>query len=289
MTHLRPFWLMLMPLWLLGAAPALAEDSAVFYSLVKDGETKGYLLGTIHSEDPRVTDLPDSVFKALDDSTILAVEVVLNSVAKMSIAQAIVLTDGRTLPDVIGQEMFDRVMQQLAKRGVPAISARMLKPWAVAAVIGTPVQDPSKVLDMMLQERALNNGQKLRGLETASEQTASFDAFTMEEQKIFLKSTLDNLHRVDEVMEEFITAWVSGDLLKVVAITQREKKDLGEKMADRFYDELVVKRNHRLFQRALAAMGEGKAFIAVGAMHLPDESGLINQFRQAGYTVEPVK
>ena len=35
---------------------AQADDSALFWALNKDGEHAGILLGTIHSDDPRVLD-----------------------------------------------------------------------------------------------------------------------------------------------------------------------------------------------------------------------------------------
>ena len=35
-------------------------------------------------------------------------------------------------------------------------------------------------------------------------------------------------------------------------------------------------------------MKEGAAFVAVGALHLIGETGLVSQLRQQGYTVTPV-
>ena len=46
-------------LWLCAAlfsSTALAADRALFWSISQGGEHRGYLLGTIHSEDPRVLD-----------------------------------------------------------------------------------------------------------------------------------------------------------------------------------------------------------------------------------------
>jgi hypothetical protein len=36
-------------------------------------------------------------------------------------------------------------------------------------------------------------------------------------------------------------------------------------------------------------MREGSQFIAVGALHLPMEDGLLNQLQKMGYTVESIK
>jgi uncharacterized protein YbaP (TraB family) len=40
---------------------------------------------------------------------------------------------------------------------------------------------------------------------------------------------------------------------------------------------------------ALPHLAEGKAFIAVGALHLPGKNGLVALLRGAGYTVSPVE
>lgn len=288
MIGFRRIGFYVLSLWLL-ALPAKAQDTGVFYALEKDGQIRGYLLGTMHSDDPRVNDLPDAVMDAFDRSSVLAVELVMNSLAQFSAAQNMMLLDGSTLPDVTGRELFDRVVATMQAKGVPSHTAKALKPWAAAVVVGTPIQNPAKVLDMVLQEKAVAAGKTLRGLETVSEQTSAFDAFSMDEQVAFLKSTLDNLDRVPEVMEEMITAYAAGDLQRLVSITQREKDVMGEQLATRFFDELVVKRNYRLFDRVMEIMGDKAVFIAVGAMHLPGETGMISQFRQAGYTVRLVR
>ncbi len=41
--------------------------------------------------------------------------------------------------------------------------------------------------------------------------------------------------------------------------------------------------------RALPLLGKGGAFIAVGALHLPGDKGLVALFREAGYTVTAVE
>ena len=52
--------------------------------------------------------------------------------------------------------------------------------------------------------------------------------------------------------------------------------------------DLMIKRNRVMQRRAKQLLGKGDAFIAVGAMHLSGDEGLVELIRQSGYTVTPV-
>jgi uncharacterized protein YbaP (TraB family) len=43
-----------------------------------------------------------------------------------------------------------------------------------------------------------------------------------------------------------------------------------------------------MHERALAEMDKGSAFMAVGALHLPGETGLVKLFRDSGFTLTPL-
>ena len=52
--------------------------------------------------------------------------------------------------------------------------------------------------------------------------------------------------------------------------------------------ELIEKRNRTMHERAMPLIDGGNAFIAVGALHLPGNTGLVELLRQSGYRVTPV-
>ena len=62
----------------------------------------------------------------------------------------------------------------------------------------------------------------------------------------------------------------------------------GEGVAQ-FQEALIDKRNDTMTERALPVLEKGPTFIAVGALHLPGETGLVKQLRDAGYTVTPAR
>jgi uncharacterized protein YbaP (TraB family) len=55
-----------------------------------------------------------------------------------------------------------------------------------------------------------------------------------------------------------------------------------------FEEELIDKRNKRMAERSKPLIDKGNAFIAVGALHLPGKTGLVELLRSAGYKVIPV-
>ena len=64
----------------------------------------------------------------------------------------------------------------------------------------------------------------------------------------------------------------------------------GQEEADyaAFEKRMVEMRNYVMAERAEPLLESGSAFIAVGAMHLPGETGLVTLLRQAGYRLQPV-
>jgi uncharacterized protein YbaP (TraB family) len=55
-----------------------------------------------------------------------------------------------------------------------------------------------------------------------------------------------------------------------------------------FKSLLLDTRNQRMAERAVPFIAEGNAIIAVGALHLPGETGLVQFLRDRGYKVTAV-
>jgi uncharacterized protein YbaP (TraB family) len=53
-----------------------------------------------------------------------------------------------------------------------------------------------------------------------------------------------------------------------------------------FIDALLWQRNARMVERLLPVLETGRAFIAVGALHLPGERGLLGLLARRGYALE---
>jgi uncharacterized protein YbaP (TraB family) len=62
-----------------------------------------------------------------------------------------------------------------------------------------------------------------------------------------------------------------------------------ESAFDGFKTSLLVERNAKMRDSAMPVLEKGKAFIAVGALHLSGPTGLVALLRQAGFTVTSVE
>ena len=52
---------------------------------------------------------------------------------------------------------------------------------------------------------------------------------------------------------------------------------------------MIYNRNQAWAEKLPSIMKTAPTFVAVGALHLPGEKGVLNLLKKQGYTVEPVK
>ena len=55
-----------------------------------------------------------------------------------------------------------------------------------------------------------------------------------------------------------------------------------------FQKRLIIDRNQRMVERMHKRLEEGNAFIAVGALHLPGEKGILRLLEHRGYRVRSI-
>ncbi len=110
----------ILALALAAGKPALAQkDSALFWSISKQGEPAGYLLGTIHSEDPRVLDFSPRFIERLTENQVYAMEMVPDLPTLQQLTDYMQYQDGSTLESRVGIERYARLQAALAGYSVP--------------------------------------------------------------------------------------------------------------------------------------------------------------------------
>ncbi len=268
-------------LWRVQAADA-APDTA-----------PGFLLGTIHITDERVLALPAPVREAFDSARSATFEIILTPQVRARIGQAMILTDGRTLDAILGPETFATVAEAGRRYGFQPAQLRLLKPWALASILSIPdsemarTRDGGVPLDQALQAEAARQGKAVHALETPAEQIALFNEMPEASQIAMLTSAIDQNAAIEELFEEMTRQYLARDTGGIYARMQaqrQEQPELMELFLRRFNDE----RNAVMVERMAERLAEGGAFIAVGALHLPGEKGLLSLLTEKGYTVERV-
>lgn len=144
--------------------------------------------------------------------------------------------------------------------------------------------DKPTVIDAYLYGVAKSLGKPTLGLETITEQLRASGSST--EPFSFFEALRRTRRRRTMIgarnpEQELVDAYSKHDLPRLYNL-------LRESMSARAMKRMIVNRNHTMAERAGRLMAERSLFIAVGSGHLPGPEGMIELFRDAGYTVRPM-
>ena len=264
------------------------KSHGLLWEVSKPGASSSYLFGTIHSEAPEVVKLARPVKEAFDASRSVILEMLMDMDAMMYSSTAMLMTDGRSLTDLVGQPLFTQAAAAIQSRGIPEVVLERMKPWAVAVTLSMPIPETGQVLDMVLYQDALQGGKQVYGLETIREQLDVFDLMSEADQVELLRDALASLPEIDAMHAELLAAYRQRDLAGLMAINEASMQAGNQRLAEDFQQRLITDRNLRMYQRMQQYLQQGGAFVAVGALHLPGKDGLLQLLEQGGYTIRRV-
>lgn len=277
---------------LLAAMLALAAVDAcraqVFYSVSTPEGRINWLLGTIHSEDERVIDFPPVLQQALEQADTIALELVPAPEALERLAASMQLPPGQSLSDRLDDGLHARVVSALKDHGMQPASIDRLRPWAAALTLAQPPAVTGQFMDLVLAHRAAEHGAISVALETMDEQLAFFTGLGEPAHIALLESAVADHERGGEDFEALVSAYLESDLECLQALAERQLSHLPDEIQDRFRQQGIVERNAEMVRRALPLLDRGETLIAVGALHLPGEKGLVALLRAQGYRVEAI-
>jgi len=268
----------------------ILHPKGLLWKIEKQGFAPVYLYGTMHVSNPEVVKLAVEAEKAFLNADHFVMEMLLNFKAVGYITRSSFFNDGRTLKQLMGDSDYQRLFALLSERMLlPERVVRHMKPWAVLMMLMMPEDQANggAALDMVLYRRAVQRKISVTGLETAEEQVAVFDSMAMEEQLWLLNRAIEDIDVTDAQMPGMLQAYLAGDLAQLVNIQQKFMYDDSE-IDDRFMHQLLDMRNIRMVERLQPILKKGNAFIAIGALHLPTEKGVLHLLEQQGYSVSPV-
>ena len=148
-------------------------SNALLWKVSKESKQPSYVFGTIHVSDPRITNLPEPVKFALNNSDIFVMEALPTPEETLALTQMMFYADGIMLNDYLDDELFQSIAKVLSSYQLPREVAAIMKPWAAFLIMNYPV-DNTLPLDLKLLEIATSQDLSTAGLETLSEQGAIF-------------------------------------------------------------------------------------------------------------------
>ncbi len=259
----------------------------LLWKIESPGREASYLFGTMHSADPRVTNVHQSVRDALNNASSFTMELLLNGASISSMAEAMFFAKGQSLRAAVGDELFEQTKQAMAEHGFPTRGLDSKKPWVIIMMLSTPLVEPGLALDLLLQLEATLQSKPTFGLETIEEQIGVFNDMSMEDQVTLLRHAVRIHGEITREFERLVEIYRSGDLNRLMELVRGYKDEEGGAY-DAMLERLLTRRNRVMVERMAPRLKEGNAFIAVGVAHLPGKNGLLDLLDRVGYHVSAV-
>lgn len=278
----------------------IRNSDSRFWKLEKPGEKPSWLLGTMHLSDPRVTELPPEAKAAFEGASTLLIESdeiidQKQAAAKLMARPDLMFFSGKeSIADYLSADERKILEDTLRTRGASFAAISKMKPWILASMVALPTCELQRksqglsFLDARLAQRALAAGKQVKGMETLAEQIEAMASLPMSFHVKSLVSVAKYPQYAVDMMETTLQIYLRGDIGLVLPATRffAPDKDAAdsEGLAE-FEKKLITMRNYKMADRGAPILAEGNVFMAVGALHLPGDEGVIELLRKKGYTV----
>jgi uncharacterized protein len=259
------------------------------------GGAPSYMVGTMHLVEPRLEPAIDRALERLRETGALVVETDLAGASGSEFSTAMMLTDGRALPDIIGEDEFARLLAIVEPYGIPESAASQYAPWGATLLVSMPADQVQHQaageaeFDQRLVDAAAAWALPVDFLEPIAEQIAVFADHPEQDQVAMLASALDLYPELDALTARMIDAYVADDLTQLADVVMRRFHWGDEALTARMVDMLITDRNQRMAERVIPMLEAHPHLVAIGAMHLPGPDGVLNLLAEQGWTVVPAE
>lgn len=281
---------------------ALSANAQLLWKVSGNGLNEpSYIIGTHHLAPFSIMDSIAGLRNAMNETRQVYGELKMSemqSPATMQQMQKTMMLEGdTTLTSLLSPEDFATANKFCKENLMMDLSmATKLKPAfllnnvVVAAYIKHIGKfNPQEQLDTFFQSQATTNGKKVDGLETPEFQfNLLFNGYSLERQAQLLMCTINNIDTEVESLKKLTDAYMRQDLSTMLRISEERKGNQCDPLPGE-EDAMIYDRNKAWSVKLPAIMKAAPTFVAVGALHLPGEKGLLNLLKKQGYTVEAVK
>lgn len=200
-----------------------------------------------------------------------------------------------TLSKVISPEDFAIINENFKKwapaPGMDLSMLDMMKPMVATSMVAMgmaaeamPGFNPQEQLDTYFQFQGKNTGKTIAPLETADYQASVlFDSTPIAFQAEALVEMLKDPSKAMESTKALTAAYEAEDLDKMLSLSEADDEH------PEFMIALLDRRNADWLTKLPDMISKAPSFIAVGALHLAGDKGIVEGLRKLGYTVTPVK
>jgi uncharacterized protein YbaP (TraB family) len=175
--------------------------------------------------------------------------------------------------------------------GLPANAVLRMRPMMIAGVVSIPPRMIRRLaagqqgVDLQLAKSAIGRGIPIYALESVEEQIDTLSAMEHGHEAEILRMTVALRSQREEIYEQMLEAYLSGDILAFLDMTLETFRGEDEALAEVFMDEILYRRNRLFVTRLSRHLSDGNALIAVGAAHIPGRDGVLDLLEAQGYRI----
>lgn len=259
-----------------------------------------FLFGTMHTTQPDLVALSEPLRAALGEARTVAVELAdAKGAASQTQMVAYVTKNGVDFSgkglEGLTEAQVASIKKRLGDAGLPATIAPMLKPWFLALTLQVSACELKQMgagkptVDEVIEKTGRDAGAAIVGLENVTEQLDAVSKISEETARRMVRDAVADAKTSDDLQATTLALYRArrvGWYLAMKRETFGEGLDVSA-YAD-FLEGVVDRRNRLMLERSKALIDKGGVLIAVGALHLPGDKGLIELLRREGYAVSKV-
>jgi uncharacterized protein YbaP (TraB family) len=277
-----------------------ALENSLLWKVSGNGLVKpSYIFGTHHLVPLSFLDTVNGLNEAFEQTEQTVGELDMSNMMElqMQVMQRAMMPEGVTYRSLLSEDDFtllDNTLTSLAGAGLAQLE--QMRPIMLSQIITIalyqrfyPEIATGENLDIHFQQKALMRSHTVTGLETIENQIhALFDVSSTERQVESLMCMIKHPEMMKEMIDKLHELYFAHNINALYEIWTEDAN--GPCTSTEEEKNAVNKdRNLRWLDKLPTIMSEKSSFIAVGALHLPGEDGLIEGLRKLGYTVEAVK
>ena len=269
--------------------PEIPEKFAqsLFWKIERNDRPPSYILGTVHVADERVIAMTEHVKEELTGSQRFVMEATPDLHDILLARQMTTRQVDFSLQQELGQALYHKTLKIMQRYAKDKDEVDRMTPWSIYLTMNYPA-DSGLPLDFRLYHLAKEQGLQLQGLETMVEQLGWFAQLSHEDAMLLLRDSVCHYEILQTQFGEMIQAYIHNNIQALYTVsTQYIPED--DTVYEQLAEWLLFERNQIMLERLQESLKQGNTFIAIGAMHLPGEEGLLSLIHQQGYQLTPLR
>lgn len=275
--------------------PLNGQDQSFFWKIEKEGAEPSYLLGSMHTG-YKDSELPLEYVAHLEKSDRLVLEISPEDEDLMPFVFTMYNLEGTTRK-TLGETRYQALFKKWGEIGFEPQLIESLNLWAIMMLFEMALPEPLSAdfgVDFLLTEKARELNKAMHPLEDVSVSIEKFSSIPTDRLLEAIDIRIEHFDAMQAQISELARRYYEGDTASVLAYANEDQlSDFYSEEAKAYWDDwfvrqILTERNHLWMPELLPLLEAGNSFIAVGALHLFGEEGLLNLLEKEGYELTPI-